>query len=278
MASETETSGAALGGHEPSYYEIALTNRQVVFAFVILLVCLVAAFFSGVWVGTRGEEKAAAQRAQIAAEKADKVSPEGQSLEEFKFFAKPGEGPKDGKHPAGDSDSQEPANPKPAKETTLAEDVAKPSAPPAPPAAEERSAPREPERSTPPARQPEPKPAPPAKATTAAPPPPQPAPDRSEATVRPRTVPEAPAAAPAPTMRPGDVIIQVFSSADEDQADKVRDRLVKGGQKAFLSPIDKGGRTMYRVRIGPFSSRDSAEKVAEKVRKEQRLDTWVTTP
>jgi len=33
--------------HEPSYYEIALTNRQVVVAFVILLVCLLSAFFSG---------------------------------------------------------------------------------------------------------------------------------------------------------------------------------------------------------------------------------------
>ena len=32
--------------HEPSYYEIALTNRQVVVAFVILLACLLAAFFS----------------------------------------------------------------------------------------------------------------------------------------------------------------------------------------------------------------------------------------
>ena len=33
--------------HEPSYYEIALTNRQVVVAFVILLICLLSAFFSG---------------------------------------------------------------------------------------------------------------------------------------------------------------------------------------------------------------------------------------
>ena len=36
---------------EPSYYEVALTNRQVLVAFVALLVCLLAAFLSGVWVG-----------------------------------------------------------------------------------------------------------------------------------------------------------------------------------------------------------------------------------
>ena len=52
--------------------------------------------------------------------------------------------------------------------------------------------------------------------------------------------------------------------------------LASGGFKAFLSPVEKGGRTMYRVRIGPFSSRDDAEKVAEKVRKGYKLDTWVT--
>ena len=39
--------------HEPSYYEIALTNRQVLVVFVVLLVCIVAAFFSGVWVGQK---------------------------------------------------------------------------------------------------------------------------------------------------------------------------------------------------------------------------------
>ena len=47
-------SGAAndvSNSHEPSYYEIALTNRQVLVAFVILLCCVLAAFFAGVWIG-----------------------------------------------------------------------------------------------------------------------------------------------------------------------------------------------------------------------------------
>jgi DedD protein len=74
----------------------------------------------------------------------------------------------------------------------------------------------------------------------------------------------------------GEVVIQVFSSADKDQADKVRDRLVSSGLTAFLSPIAKNGQTMYRVRIGPFPSRPAAETVAEKVRKEHKLDTWIT--
>ncbi|HEY8021186.1 MAG TPA: hypothetical protein VIH93_08800, partial [Thermoanaerobaculia bacterium] len=45
--------------HEPSYYEIALTNRQVVVAFVVLLVCLLSAFFSGVWIGRGSAERSA---------------------------------------------------------------------------------------------------------------------------------------------------------------------------------------------------------------------------
>jgi len=72
------------------------------------------------------------------------------------------------------------------------------------------------------------------------------------------------------------VVIQVFSSAEKDQAVRIRDRLVGGGQKAYLSPVEVAGRTMYRVRIGPFDSRDQAQKVAEQVRKGYKLDTWVT--
>ena len=71
-------------------------------------------------------------------------------------------------------------------------------------------------------------------------------------------------------------MIQVFSSADQAQAERIRAKLVAGGQKAYLSPIDRGGRTMYRVRVGPFKSRDEAQKDADKVRKGYKLDTWVT--
>ena len=39
---------------EPSYYEVALTNRQVLVAFVALLTCMLAAFLSGVWIGRSG--------------------------------------------------------------------------------------------------------------------------------------------------------------------------------------------------------------------------------
>jgi DedD protein len=88
-----------------------------------------------------------------------------------------------------------------------------------------------------------------------------------------------PAPSPAreePAIPKGSVVIQVFSSQDRSQAERIRRRLSNGGEKAYLSPVEVGGHTMYRVRIGPFSSRADAQKVAEKVRKDYEYDTWIT--
>src|SRR3984893_15406974 len=103
MATEIERSGMDMGGpHEQSYYEIALTNRQVVVAFIALLVCLVAAFFSGVWIGRESSTRAFAQLARATPPGAGATAatdgtaaagvagagerPDGQALQEFKFF------------------------------------------------------------------------------------------------------------------------------------------------------------------------------------------------
>ena len=71
---------------ESSHYEIALTNRQVLTVFVILLVCVTLAFFSGVWVGRKGTgipvESVAAETIQAG------VAPGEAPLEELKFFTR----------------------------------------------------------------------------------------------------------------------------------------------------------------------------------------------
>ncbi|HEV8241900.1 MAG TPA: SPOR domain-containing protein [Thermoanaerobaculia bacterium] len=181
---------------EPSYYEIALTNRQVLVAFVILLVCVLASFFAGVWVG-RGSPAAAADGPQQAAAE---PTPSGQP-EELAFF-------NDG---AGKSDTgserpdlQDLAQ-HPRQGTTLAQDLGVKDAPqagaspaPAAPGGEPEG---EPGPSAPPAASP---------AGTAAP---------------------AASAAPA-----GALFIQVFSSRDELQARRLETRMRAAGFKAFLSP------------------------------------------
>jgi DedD protein len=278
--------------HEPSYYEIALTNRQVVVAFVILLVCLLCAFFSGVWIGRESTMRAQEQLAQNGGRAPAQEKKEGQALEEFDFFD-------DSKRPAAsksaapaapetpETTAPEPTRPEPeetfaaepdrARETTLAEDLGggedtealrepapQPARPVVLPTPEERRRALEAQsQATAPVKPDSKKPAIP-----------QPEERRAERkdkeTVKPKPLPEAASA------KAGSVVIQVFSSAEKDQADRIRERLVSGGQKAYLSPVQVGNRTMYRVRIGPFETRDKANKVADQVRKGYKLDTWVT--
>jgi len=294
-------SGAAndvSNSHEPSYYEIALTNRQVIVAFVLLLLCLIAAFFSGVWIGREsGARLAAEQMVRNAPPPEEKK--EGQNLEELQFFdqTKKGKGAKAGetKAPASAPAVRAPAPaPAPAQSTaqvtppataagtdpTLGNDLGE----------DTEAAPRNPPRNppgnpiptpaTPPKHQkpPVPTPAPAPKASS-------PAPEKvaqakpaqeTPAARTPKTPKKGTDATADPAHAAGQVVIQVFSSAEKDQAVRIRDRLVGGGQKAYLSPVEVAGRTMYRVRIGPFDSRDQAQKVAEQVRKGYKLDTWVT--
>jgi cell division septation protein DedD len=298
MTTEIERGGVEVSGsHEPSYYEIALTNRQVVVAFVILLVCVVAAFLSGVWIGresvVRSQEKLAllAHGAPAAAgdstggAAADKEKTEGQALQEFKFFAdshrRQGAARKPPASPPAPPPSAPEARPAGAAQSaaapsTLADDLARrggpsPGAVSTPPAPQAASAPA----AAGPAR---PLQSPPREATAERAQPAADAPGEGEppAPARRSRAAAGASASPAASGAAGEVVIQVFSTADKDQADKVRERLAGAGLTAFLSPIAKNGQTMYRVRIGPFPSRAAAEPVAEKVRKEQRLDTWIT--
>jgi cell division septation protein DedD len=245
--------------HEPSYYEIALTNRQVIVAFVILLVCLLSAFFSGVWIGR--ESTARAEQQVVRNTPPSQVAQDGKNLEELQFFDsrnKPSDAKKDRR------EAQAP--PQNSTDTTLLEDLGGSEPAPnttVPPAGNEPAA----EPGARPADQ-----APAAGETATA------APDTDRKGRRNqgnRTAGQT-APAPEPALPKGSVVIQVFSSADRSQADRIRDRLTGGGYQAYLSPVEVGGHTMYRVRIGPFGSRSEAQKIAEKVRKGYKLDTWVT--
>ena len=208
--------------HESSYYEIALTNRQVLTIFVVLLTCLVAAFLSGVWIGRRdgGQAPLEASLAETVEE------PTEARVTELNFFS---EGSSRGADDAGET-RQRPAQP-PAKEQES-------EPPPAPP----------------PARESEP-------AT-------RPAPPRTTST-------EAQPSGPAATA--GGRVIQVFSTVDAAQADKLVRRLGEGGYPAYLVEENLQGRTTYRVRVGPYLQEERAKKIADELRREYRLETWITS-
>jgi cell division septation protein DedD len=250
--------------HEPSYYEIALTNRQVVVAFVILLACLLAAFFSGVWIGRGGVDLHRDQMVRATPPPTSPTSPaEGRTLEELKFFAdRPNK--KGGKH------EEKPVEVASAPTPSIPEEKPAPAAAvpaPATPSTLQQDLGQGRVRRTPPTLAPATEA--PAAGEPARPEPVKPRPSAAE-----RTSPKSDAPSPQPGA--GSVVIQVFASADQAEANRVRDRLGKGGQTAFLSPITVDGRTMYRVRIGPFANRPKAQKVAEQVRKSFKLDTWLT--
>ncbi|MEA2605241.1 MAG: DedD protein, partial [Acidobacteriota bacterium] len=227
-----------------------------------------------VWIGR--ESTARAQEQIASGTPPPEVKKEGQSVEDLEFFDARKDVRKDKSQPQRDeTPASAPTAATAATDTTLAQDLAGKGSAPAP----------APEPQEPPSRAaavPSPAPIPVA---------PTPEPGRkgkgrnrdrlAEAAATPAATPGAtrPARASdiAETAIPkGSSVIQVFSSQDRSQADAIRKRLVKGGQQAYLSPVDVAGHTMYRVRIGPFSSRPDAQKVAEKVRKAYKLDTWVT--
>jgi cell division protein FtsN len=279
--------------HEPSYYEIALTNRQVIVAFVLLLTCILGAFFSGVWIGREATARAAQD--QIVRNAPPPQGPQdGKSLDELEFFDAKNKNKKGADHKtAGDKSAGKPAETAemqtaaaaaPAPAPTLADDLARrtpaagkktrTSPPPAP--VEEVA--EEPAPAPPPVprAKPVPQPAAPAPAATV---PARKGKNRDKtaaATTAPARAGRSATDAANAAGAKGAYVIQVFSSADKTQADRIRAKLAGSGQKAYLSPIERGGRTMYRVRIGPFRSRGDAQTVADKVRKGYKMDTWVT--
>jgi DedD protein len=127
----------------------------------------------------------------------------------------------------------------------------------------EEPAPREPlAASRPPA--PEPAPEPSAKAEPEPPP----------ATAKPSPAPGAAQRKP-PTSASGEWVIQISALKDRRVANNTVQRLVKRGYPAFLvSAPAPGG--MYKVQVGRFKDRGDADRMKQRLEKEEQLKPWVT--
>ena len=265
--------------HEPSYYEVALTNRQVLIAFVVLLTSIVAAFLSGVWIG-RGGSSVARQPASITAAAAVAAEP---PLEQLSFF----NGKEAGSRTAGGAAAATaPGTVAPPATSTSArrpDGTANRDAAPAvtdAAAAEERAteAMRENLDATMAANRTIPAPA--ATPPATAPPagtrittPPKPAPSTAAAR------PAAPAAKEPATAKPavtGKTFVQVYSSNNGTRAKEIVAQLRKAGFPVTIAETAKAGGTNYRVRVGPYAERTKADAAATKLRRDFRLETWVT--
>jgi len=228
--------------NEHSYYEISLTGAQMVIGFAVLLGCLLVAFFAGVWLGRGGraaEQAVVARQEQMQQQEAtSKPGQDPASLDQFNFFSDQGQAESQPQQPAKAASGGN-------AETTLLEDVN------GEPAESQTASPAKPSK------------------TSAKPP------RTAGRQLQPEAKQEQTAARPAPS-KGEEYVIQVFSSNDYAQAQQVLERLRGGDLPAFLSPMVVEGRTMNRVRVGPFPSRDAAESTAAKIRKLYRLDTWIT--
>ncbi|PWW45558.1 cell division protein FtsN [Melaminivora alkalimesophila] len=80
--------------------------------------------------------------------------------------------------------------------------------------------------------------------------------------------PAAPAPPPAPprdVADPFDYFVQAGAFRTQQDADAQRAKLAMLGWEARVSEREQGGRTVFRVRIGPFAKRDDAESLKHKL-------------
>ena len=76
--------------------------------------------------------------------------------------------------------------------------------------------------------------------------------------------------APSPAARPataagGDWLVQVGTFGQKDNAERLAASLKQRGFAAFVSPLSRPDKTLYRVRVGPAGSREAAADVAGKL-------------
>jgi DedD protein len=107
-----------------------------------------------------------------------------------------------------------------------------------------------------------------APATKAAPAP-APAPARSPETKVPSTDTPKPTAAPTP-MAPasGSYVVQLAAFADDKGANALANKLKKAGHAAYTEPLATSRGTLWRVRVGPFPTREAANAARDQLKSE----------
>jgi cell division septation protein DedD len=216
------------------YYEIQLTNKQLVFYFMAGAAGLILSFLAGVMVG-RGVDTAASADGQtrpVAEERIVSEQPAATpSPTEYSYHQR-----LEAEHP----------------EATLAPSHGSAAASPAP-ARAAAATPRPTPAATPTAR-----PAPPRPTATPV----------HVATPKPATS-SASLPKPLPSTKASGYAVQVGAFKDEAGAVSVRDGLQKKGVPAYVSGPVPGSGGLFTVRVGPYRDRVDAETVAERLRADQ---------
>jgi cell division septation protein DedD len=251
------------------YYEIQLTNKQLVFYFMAGATGLILSFLAGVMVG-RGVD---AQAGEVQAARG--TQEERTIVEETPRPVSPAPSPAELSYAQRlESDKADDSLAKPVAPSSTAPARGaspKPSAisgatPATPAAAPPTPAPREPKAAKPPRPTPEPAAA---DATTS----PTPAPTTARlATREPKEGKEA--KAPKGSATAGAFAIQVGAFKDRGSADTVVSRLKGKGFSAFVIPPD-GSDGLFLVRVGSFAARADAERTEAKLRDQEKFKPYI---
>jgi cell division protein FtsN len=235
------------------FYEIQLTNKQLVFYFLAGATGLILSFLAGVMVGRGVDQAGEVQAAQPVRE--DRIvveetpKPASSPLTQDLSYAKNLEGEKQ-------TDALESGK---APRTADAR-ATKPAAPPVKPV-------EKPAASPPAAPPPTEKPAvKPSAAPTPAPPEPAPA-----------AAPSAKAPKATGPKATGAFTIQVGAFKDKATADSVVGRLKGKGFSAYVISSE-GADGLFNVRVGHYSARADAEQVQAKLRDEEKFKPFIVKP
>jgi cell division septation protein DedD len=245
---------------DDGFHEIQLNGKQLVFLFMAATVVSVVIFLCGVLVG-RGVR---AERGTVALSTALNETPAPDAV--------PAEPPTTVASVQAGADPRAAAPPTPVddlsyfnrleKTNQAAEDLtptsSTPSKPEPPPTAVKK---------TPPTA---------AKPVSRNPVPPRASPQAAVAA----PAPEPTVASPAPAATPPSVgdgyAVQVAAVNVRSDADAIVKRLSSKGYTAYVAVPPNGTGTVFRVRIGTFTTRREAETVAAKLQKEEQIKPWVT--
>ena len=73
----------------------------------------------------------------------------------------------------------------------------------------------------------------------------------------------------------GGWIVQLGSFSNKQNAEDLRDQLLKKDYKAFVDEVNVDGKLIQRVRIGPFVKKSGADATRDKLAIELKLDAIV---
>jgi cell division protein FtsN len=103
---------------------------------------------------------------------------------------------------------------------------------------------------------------------------------RVEKSDKPDVTPKADAVAAAPAKpAPGQptFTVQVAAYKAKDPADALRAKLAAAGYEAYVVQVDTPGSARYRVRVGSFAARESAQQIADRIVGERSFSAFVTS-